>query len=928
MKVNLYRTLTALCFLFSTFQVFAQVPTANESVQPYTANFGYGSNMGGYGNGWTDKNLAIIVNKAGGNSLRPTLPDHFVERWGYNIRLSEFQYYTNTLGMKEITCFIEGPSEAHRDQTIYPGCTTPSKVFANLYEPIWKSDGTVNPNNYYANYVYKLVQTYGAYIKNWEVVNEPDLGANNPSEWLTRAPLPSEMSNLRAPFFNYVRMLRITWEVVKKYNPDDFVTPGGIGHNNFLDALLRYTDNPSGGAVTSQYPKKGGAYFDMVSYHVYPSFFLRKWDNSISGFKYLRNSDYAAAQVIGHKNGLEAVLLKHGYNGVTYPKKHFIVTETNISRRAVDWRYSSDNMQRNFGIKTLVLAQKNGIKQVHFFSVGETYDSPTSETISSSMEYGLMGIHENLKRDAMGAEKLSPLGKGFKTTSLLLQGYTYDASRTAALNLPAGVEGGAFKKNTEYVYVLWAKNPNDKSETYTQPYSFPAGLNLASVTRFEWDYSITGKSAQQASTGLTLNTAPSFFKGVTGTSTAKQSQTITFNALGTKVYGTAPFALQATASSGLPVSFKVVSGPGTLSGSTLTLTGAGTITIEATQAGNTSYNAATAVRQNLVVSKATPVITFGTLTTKTVGSAAFELKATSTNTATPVTFTSSNPGVVSVSNASGKWMATVVAAGTANITASQVASTNYLAAANVVRSQVVSTSSTSNNEILPVTTTKIEAEKYTSMNGVYISGCKDVGYGYHVGRIDANDWMKYSVNISASGTYTMNFRVSGTSNGQLEVRNGSGAVLKTVDIPMTGDWQIWKTVSASVPLTAGSQTLQIYVKKAGWNFNWFEIVSSSTLLQTAPETFGTELAANSLWTVFPNPATDKLQVRLGDQVTGEVVLDLLDASGRLVKRLTVNKDAQAGESTHTIPLDNVAHGLYFLHLKGKGLNEVKKVLKQ
>ncbi|WP_207430487.1 carbohydrate-binding protein [Sabulibacter ruber] len=896
-------------------------------MNPYTANFGYGSNMGGYGNGWTDKNLAIIVNKAGGNSLRPTLPDHFVERWGYNIRLSEFQYYTNTLGMKEVTCFIEGPSEAHRDQTTYPGCSTPSKVFANLYEPIWKSDGTVNPNNYYANYVYKLVQTYGPYIKNWEVVNEPDLGANNPSEWLTRAPLPSELYNLKAPFFNYVRMLRITWEVIKKYNPDDHVTPGGIGHTNFLDALLRYTDNPNGGAVTSQYPNKGGAYFDMVSYHVYPTFFLRKWDNSIGGFRYLRNSDYAAAQVIGHKNGLEAVLLKHGYNGVTYPKKHFIVTETNVSRRTVDWRHSSDDMQRNFGIKTLVLAQKNDIKQVHFFSVGQAADAPSSETIASSVEYSLMGIHENLKTNAFGAEKLSPLGKGFKTTSMLLQGYSYDANRTAALNLPASVEGGAFRKDGEYVYVLWAKNPNDKSETYTQPYSFPAGLNLSSVTRYEWDYSITGKSTQQASTGLTLNTAPSFFKGVSSTSTVKQNQTISFTAIGAKVYGTAPFTLQATATSGLGVSYRVVSGPATVSGSTLTITGVGTVTVEATQAGSTTYNAAPAVSQSFAVSQGTPVITFNALSSKTIASPAFELVAISTNTATPITFTSSNPGVVSVSNATGKWMATIVATGSANITASQVASTNYLAAANVVRTQSVTTSSTSTTT--PITaSTKIEAEKYTSMYGVYIEACKDAGYGYDVGRIDANDWMKYTVNVSATGTYNMNFRVAGTGTGQLEVRNSAGAVLKTVDIPSTGGWQTWKTVSALVPLAAGSQTLQIYVKKSGWNFNWFEITSASALSSTAAsvvEELGSDAFATSL-TVYPNPTTDKVQVRIGQQITGEVNLVLLDAAGRTLDSITLTKGTE--EVTQTISLEKVTSGLYFIQLRANGVREVRKVLKQ
>ncbi|GAB3845980.1 hypothetical protein GCM10028822_05300 [Hymenobacter terrigena] len=81
-------------------------------------------------------------------------------------------------------------------------------------------------------------------------------------------------------------------------------------------------------------------------------------------------------------------------------------------------------------------------------------------------------------------------------------------------------------------------------------------------------------------------------------------------------------------------------------------------------------------------------LTFGTLPTRTVGAGPFALTANSTNTSTPITFTSSNPGVVSVSAASGQWLATATGAGTATITASQAASATYLAA-TATQTQVV-----------------------------------------------------------------------------------------------------------------------------------------------------------------------------------------------------------------------------------------------
>ncbi len=83
------------------------------------------------------------------------------------------------------------------------------------------------------------------------------------------------------------------------------------------------------------------------------------------------------------------------------------------------------------------------------------------------------------------------------------------------------------------------------------------------------------------------------------------SQTITFNPVPNPViFGAAPISLTATATSGLPVTFSVLSGPGTTSGGTLTITGAGSVVVAANQAGNAGYKAAPQVTQTIVVNKA------------------------------------------------------------------------------------------------------------------------------------------------------------------------------------------------------------------------------------------------------------------------------------------------------------------------------------
>lgn len=74
----------------------------------------------------------------------------------------------------------------------------------------------------------------------------------------------------------------------------------------------------------------------------------------------------------------------------------------------------------------------------------------------------------------------------------------------------------------------------------------------------------------------------------------RQAQTIAFGPLADRLLSTPSFTVSATASSSLPVTFTVVSGPATINGTTVTLTGTGRVTIRAEQAGNDVYGSAVA----------------------------------------------------------------------------------------------------------------------------------------------------------------------------------------------------------------------------------------------------------------------------------------------------------------------------------------------
>jgi hypothetical protein len=174
---------------------------------------------------------------------------------------------------------------------------------------------------------------------------------------------------------------------------------------------------------------------------------------------------------------------------------------------------------------------------------------------------------------------------------------------------------------------------------------------------------------------ITYNTA-SFTIG-------QAAQTITFGALSAKTYGDAPFVVSATGgASGNAVTFAASpAGVCTVSGATVTLTGVGTCTITASQAGNASYAAAADVVQSFAVAQAEQAITFGALSAKTYGDAPFAVSATGGASGNVVTFAASPAGVCTVSGTT----VTLTGAGTCTVTASQAGSANYSAAPDVVQ---------------------------------------------------------------------------------------------------------------------------------------------------------------------------------------------------------------------------------------------------
>ncbi|MFO1390411.1 carbohydrate-binding protein [Cellvibrio sp.] len=118
----------------------------------------------------------------------------------------------------------------------------------------------------------------------------------------------------------------------------------------------------------------------------------------------------------------------------------------------------------------------------------------------------------------------------------------------------------------------------------------------------------------------------------------------------------------------------------------------------------------------------------------------------------------------------------------------------------------------------PAPSVFIEAESFNQVGGsVTVSG-GTVGY------IDAGEWMKYNnINIPATGTYKVEYRVASAVTTAQFTLDKSGVGLGTISVPNTGGWGTYTTISHNVSLTAGVQSLAIYANTGGFNIDWIKL---------------------------------------------------------------------------------------------------------
>ena len=188
---------------------------------------------------------------------------------------------------------------------------------------------------------------------------------------------------------------------------------------------------------------------------------------------------------------------------------------------------------------------------------------------------------------------------------------------------------------------------------------------------------ISGQNVTVTSPGaVTLQVsqaAAGSFSSATATTTFTvngQVPTVSFS-IATQLFPESAFAVAATSNSTGAITYSIASGPATISGNMLTLTGVGLVRVTANQAasGNFTSGSATAT---FTVNGATPTIAFS-IPTQTFSGSAFAVAATSNSTGTITYSIASGPATIAGN------MLTLTGVGLVTVTANQAASGSFTA---------------------------------------------------------------------------------------------------------------------------------------------------------------------------------------------------------------------------------------------------------
>ena len=360
------------------------------------------------------------------------------------------------------------------------------------------------------------------------------------------------------------------------------------------------------------------------------------------------------------------------------------------------------------------------------------------------------------------------------------------ASQGANGNYTAGTQNASFTVSAAAPTITFSV----ANKTYgVAPFAVSATSNSAGVITYSvvsGPATISGSTVTVTGIGTVVLQASQAANGnyTAGTQNASftvsaAAPTINFN-VSNQTYGVAPFAVSATSNSAGAITYSVVSGPATISGSTVTITGVGTVVLQASQAANGNYTAGTQ-NATFTVSQATKTITFPQPTTPVNVNSTATLTATTSN-SDPITYTVTS-GTASISGST----ITYTTAGTVTIQASSAATADYAAATPVSVSVTVNgaagaytapTTNVGSTSATQTATVNIIAAGTLNTISVLTQGASGLDYAYITGGTCATG-TSYTVGQACTVQYSFAPSAPGQRLGAVVLTSSAPAVLAT-----------------------------------------------------------------------------------------------------------------------------------------------------
>jgi hypothetical protein len=224
---------------------------------------------------------------------------------------------------------------------------------------------------------------------------------------------------------------------------------------------------------------------------------------------------------------------------------------------------------------------------------------------------------------------------------------------------------------------------------------------------------------------------------------------------------------------------------------------------------------------------------------------------------------------------------------------------------------------------------KIEAEASKVKFGFGVEDTTDEGGGKNLGYTDPGDYADYLIYTSDSKAYNVDFRVASQSNsGQIGLflvseSNQSEYPIATIDLPVTGGWQTWETVSTTTKsFSKGVFTLRMKVLKGGFNLNWIEfrdidtdgdgITDSNDSCPNTPEGAAVDFTGCEIFTLpLDNNKVSVTSSTCIGNTDGSIGLSIEDASYSYSVTVTGQDDPiTLGGETKTASVTGLGKGTY------------------